>query len=719
MTVVWASGPGVLGFGDSSDQQTSIDNHVDHVEQSSGSLTWYFRHTFNVNDPGQFSNLRANILRDDGAIVYLNGNEIARSNMPDGPVTINTEASSTVGESAEVAYHPSNCISNQLVPGDNVIAVEVHQRRSTSSDVSFDLELVSPSNPLIRGPYLQNQTPSSIIIRWRTCNATSSRVQWGSSYNNLTDSLEDLVPKTDHELEITNLTPGSQVFYSIGSSSTVFAGADNAHFFVMPPDHGTDQKTRVWVLGDSGDADDDAMAVRDAYTSFNGSNHTDLWLMLGDNAYEDGTDAEYQAAVFDLYPEILKQSVLWPTVGNHDDRSADSMTQTGVYYNIFTLPDQAATKGASTGVDSGTEAYYSFDFANIHFIVLESDERNTTFRANMESWLQLDMAATTAKWVVAIWHHPPYSKGSHNSDTSSTLTYMRTQILPILESFGVDLVLTGHSHSYERSYLIDGHYGLSDTFDPAVHALDSGDGSPLGAGQYSKPTIGKAPHEGTVYIVAGSSSRVGSIDSDAPHEAMRNLLPLQVLGSVVLDIDNNFMDVTFLTSSGSIDDSFRIAKEMDNDGVADDLDNCPAIANPDQANLDNDTFGNLCDDDVDGDGIANDLDLDDDNDFLPDQDEGGSGTDIFNPDTDGDGIVDGLDLEPLVENTFCSGDPAVVDQLISTHIQCAAPTVRVDSNTNIQGPGNLQIFSTQILFQPGFSVQSPGELQVFTTPLNP
>lgn len=137
--------------------------------------------------------------------------------------------------------------------------------------------------------------------------------------------------------------------------------------------------------------------------------------MLGDNAYSTGTDNQYQAAVFDMYPELLRQSVLWTTLGNHDGYTADSATQTGPYYDNFTLP----TAGEAGGLASGTEAYYSFDYANIHFICLESHETNRTPSGAMLAWLQQDVAATTQRWVIAFWHHPPYTKGSHNSDTES------------------------------------------------------------------------------------------------------------------------------------------------------------------------------------------------------------------------------------------------------------------------------------------------------------
>ena len=182
--------------------------------------------------------------------------------------------------------------------------------------------------------------------------------------------------------------------------------------------------------------------------------------MLGDNAYENGTDAEYQAAVFDMYPAMLRAAVLWPTLGNHDGAPPTPPTRTGPYYDIFTLP----TAARPAALASGTEAYYSFDYGNIHFICLESFETNRS-----ADGADADLAAAaiwrppTQPWIIAFWHHPPYTKGSHDSDVEIESVEMRQNALPILEAAGVDLVLTGHSHSYERSFLIDGHYGTSTT----------------------------------------------------------------------------------------------------------------------------------------------------------------------------------------------------------------------------------------------------------------
>ena len=206
------------------------------------------------------------------------------------------------------------------------------------------------------------------------------------------------------------------------------------------------------MIGDSGTANKDAAAVYNAYLKHNGDRYTDLWLMLGDNAYNSGKDSEYQKAVFDIYPEILGQTPLWPTIGNHDAKSIDHKKETGIYYNIFTLPK----KGEVGGTASGTESYYSFDYANIHFLCLSSIGLDRSVGAPMYNWAKKDLAETKAKWVIAYFHHPTYTKGSHDSDTEKELIEMRENFLPMLEDAGIDLVLTGHSHTYERSHLIDG-----------------------------------------------------------------------------------------------------------------------------------------------------------------------------------------------------------------------------------------------------------------------
>ena len=423
--------------------------------------------------------------------------------------------------------------------------------RGIATVVIGALAAVAQAATVTRGPYLQSGTDTSVVVRWRTDVASDSRVSYGSAPGSLDASVDDPAVKTEHEVVLSGLARETKYYYAVGTTTGNLAGNDATHFFVTAPLRGTPKSTRIWVLGDSGTANSSARAVRDAYDAFTGTRDTDLWLMLGDNAYNSGTDSEYQAAVFDTYPTMLRKSVLWPTLGNHDGGSADSATQSGVYYNIFTLPRNAE----AGGVASGTEAYYSFDYGNIHFIVLDSFDSDRSPTGAMLTWVRADLQATAQDWTIAFWHHPPYSKGSHDSDSSSELTDMRRNALPILENEGVDLVLSGHSHSYERSFLLDGHYGTSSSLTAAMK-LDAGDGRPGGDGAYEKVTLGPAPHQGAVYTVAGSSGKTGG--GPLNHPAM--FVSLNILGSLVLDVNGSRLDATFLDSTGGSRDTFTIEK---------------------------------------------------------------------------------------------------------------------------------------------------------------
>ena len=417
--------------------------------------------------------------------------------------------------------------------------------------------LVSPAwgQTVTRGPYLQQQTDDSIIVRWRTDIATDSVVRYGTDSSVLSSSASGTENTTEHTVLVNGLAAATQYFYSIGDLSSALAGDASYHFNTSPVP-GTAANTRVWVIGDSGTANNNARAVRDAYKTWSVSQAGNFMLMLGDNAYNDGTDAEYQNAVFNIYPELLRQLPVWPTLGNHDGHSADSATQSGPYYDIFDLP----TAAEAGGLASGTEAYYAFDYGNIHFVVLDSYETDRSVNGNMLQWLESDLATNDKPWLIAFFHHPPYTKGSHNSDSEGQLIDMRQNALPILEAWGVDLVMAGHSHTYERSFLLDGHYGLSGTLDIGTNILDIGDGSESGDGVYQKPDIIAAQNEGAVYAVAGSSGKV-TTGTPLDHPAM--LVALESLGSMILDISGNRMDVTFLDQNAAVRDEFTIMKTPD------------------------------------------------------------------------------------------------------------------------------------------------------------
>jgi hypothetical protein len=133
----WPAGAAQLGYGDG-DEATVVAGGP----SSARYITTYFRQTFNVSDPAAFSSLSLQVKRDDGAVVYLNGAEVARSNMPAGSINYLTRASTSVGDADESAWFSFTVSPSLLQAGANVLAVEIHQSGPTSTDVTFDLKLV-------------------------------------------------------------------------------------------------------------------------------------------------------------------------------------------------------------------------------------------------------------------------------------------------------------------------------------------------------------------------------------------------------------------------------------------------------------------------------------------------------------------------------------------------------------------------------------------------
>jgi hypothetical protein len=404
---------------------------------------------------------------------------------------------------------------------------------------------------LTRGPYLQQNTPASIRVLWRTDAPTYSEVRYGTNLNNLDQSAVSLLAAVHHDLLLDRLESQTRYFYEIWNTHSNLAGGEGYQFTTAPT---LPKPIRVWAQGDAGTVSPEARRVADAYLAFTGDRGTDVWLMLGDNAYASGSDGNYQAALFDMFPDILRRQCLWPTIGNHDLLSTD-LNGITPYFNIFALP----TQGEAGGLATGDERYYSFNHGNIHFVCLDSEQSDNHPGSPMLQWLEADLEANTNDWLIAYWHSPPYTHGSHNSDDISdsfgNLVSMRENVVPVLEAHGVDLVLCGHSHVYERSFLLNGHHGYSGTLLPEM-ARDAGDGRLTGTGAYRKGAAGPGSNEGAVYVVAGSSGQVtfGTLD----HPVM--VIGLLRLGSVVLDIDGLRLDARFLTDTGEVADHFTMLK---------------------------------------------------------------------------------------------------------------------------------------------------------------
>lgn len=414
----------------------------------------------------------------------------------------------------------------------------------------------------MRGPYLQVLTSNSIQVCWRTDVSTDSRVVFGTSLGGQTLMTSDATPKIDHFVTLTGLSPATMYYYSVGTSAQILDGNKTSFRFKTAPVNGTVGPYRIWTIGDAGKGNQGQIDVMNTFLQYQDTAHTDFMIMLGDNAYSDGTQVEYQDKMFNIYDSILPYIPVFSTPGNHDYNSVNRfdppLQHTGPYFDIYNSP----ISGEAGGVASTTELYYSFDYGNIHFISLNSEIQSwtTSSSSQMFQWLEQDLQANTKEWVVCYFHQPPYSRGSHNSDDIWELLMlaMRQNALPKLEQYGVDVVICGHSHVYERSKLIKGHFGYSFTYSNSTHAISTANGNFAQGQHYTKYL--NTTNAGTVYVVCGNS---GSKETNPSlnHPVMVSTDGGDnAYGSLMLEVNGNRLDCKYLKSTGVIHDHFTIIK---------------------------------------------------------------------------------------------------------------------------------------------------------------
>ena len=265
----WSNGPAQLGYGDG-DERTIVS-----FGPNAGAkyITTYFRRSFNVDVPSSYSSLNLRLLRDDGAVIHLNGSEVHRDNMPGGAVSYLTPAAASIGGTDESTYYTVAINPGYLVPGNNVVAVEVHQNNGGSSDLSFDFTLVGSQNYI--SPYITRQPASQTAEENSTAIFTVSaegtqpmRYQWqfeGANIPNATNATLALANVTssqggDYFVVVTNMAGSATsvlATLTITSSDTDGDGMPDAWEIA----HGLNWNVNDAML----DADGDRMRNRHEY----------------------------------------------------------------------------------------------------------------------------------------------------------------------------------------------------------------------------------------------------------------------------------------------------------------------------------------------------------------------------------------------------------------------------------------------------------------------
>ena len=211
------------------------------------------------------------------------------------------------------------------------------------------------------------------------------------------------------------------------------------------------------VMGDTGTGSSKQIDVAETMVRYRSAFPFEFVLMLGDNMYGGESAQDFEAKFAGPYKQLLDSQVkFYAALGNHDQ----ALQKNYVNFNM-----------------NGKE-YYRLKEGNVAFYALNSNYMDK----KQLKWLEDELAKDTSEWKVAFMHHPPYSSGGkHGSDAQ-----LREVVEPIFLKYGVNVVLAGHDHFYERIKPQKGIYYFVSGAAGKLRSGDIKDGSPLTAKGYDR-----------------------------------------------------------------------------------------------------------------------------------------------------------------------------------------------------------------------------------------
>ncbi|HEX5689850.1 MAG TPA: metallophosphoesterase, partial [Roseiflexaceae bacterium] len=233
-----------------------------------------------------------------------------------------------------------------------------------------------------------------------------------------------------HQAVLTGLLPNINDQYKIFTNDADLTPGGSGRVRAALP---SNTPFRFAALGDSGDGSQNQKDVAARLLQA----QPDLVVHTGDLIYEEATYDGFETKYFQIYKDLLKNTWLAPSAGNHDITYNNGKSFTDVFVN--------PTNGSSDPVNR--ELYYSFDYGNAHFVVLDNFLSYTP-GSEQYTWLDNDLRSTNQFWKFVIYHVPPYASRSDQTprDDAKQVQYL----VPLYEKYHVNVVLTGHWHYYER-----------------------------------------------------------------------------------------------------------------------------------------------------------------------------------------------------------------------------------------------------------------------------
>ena len=508
-----------------------------YYEENKDIPTYFFRTSVTLENISEITSLSGTFYSDDEAAVYINGHEVFSnlSAQPDGDNLYYSGHGQGAPEEHEISLSAEEC-QEYLVEGENVIAVELHNDRETSSDIYFEFESLNAN----RNEVFETVQKSVILmvgsdetsrnLTWYANVDTAGSVQWAKQ----SDMQDGLFPAQYNEVAATSIATNDAGFYS--NQATMTNLEENTAYVYRVVNGDTVSQIYTFETGDFDEgfsfilAGDPQIGAGNTETDTVGWDETldtaiaqldpDFLVSAGDQVNTNNNETQYTGYLNDALTYLTSAT----TIGNHDSGSA-------AYNEHFNLPNESTQLGATT---AGTDYWFVYD--NTLFMVINSNNRST---AEHKEFLESAIAQNPdVRWKTVVFHHSVYSTASHVDD--GDIIERREELPPMFSELDIDVVLMGHDHVYTRTYMMNG---------------TTPDDSQGVQSEVTNP-------EGVLYLTANSASGSKYYDIKAPEAAYSAVMD-QSYRRTITDIDvtdTSYTMTTYYMDTMEVLDTFTINK---------------------------------------------------------------------------------------------------------------------------------------------------------------
>lgn len=299
----------------------------------------------------------------------------------------------------------------------------------TVTSVTADMTITANFHlEVVKGPYCQNVTPTSIVIMWETDAAEDSRVDFGTSAPD-EDYVADAATETIHELELTGLSADTRYYYTVTSNGFT---SDTYTFSTAPA---TERSFRFAAYGDV----QRETPIHGTVVQGIKSHDPEFVFHTGDMVDDGTVYAQWGPQFFNQAQALICSTAFMPVIGNHEDWGGSPL----YFKAFFSLPNN--------------EEWYAYTYSNTRFIALNT-EAEFVEESSQYIWLESELQSaefTNATWHIIYFHRPAFTAARHSDIKEDEV---KTHLVPLFEQYDVDMVFNGHSHLYERYYHNGIHY---------------------------------------------------------------------------------------------------------------------------------------------------------------------------------------------------------------------------------------------------------------------